>query len=406
MKNVLYISYDGMTDPLGQSQVLPYLVGLSQVYDFHLISFEKADRYTAHKAVIQQICDENNIVWHPLMYTKRPPVLSTIYDVYQLFRLAKKLDQQLDFKILHCRSYISSLVGLSFKKKHQKKFIFDMRGFWADERVDGGIWNLKNPIFKSVYRFFKKKERAYLEHADAVVSLTENGKQEMLSWNIPNLTSEKITVIPCCVNLSLFQQQNIIESRQSEIRKELGMEESDFILGYVGSIGTWYMLSEMLDFFKVLRRDKANAKFFFLTGDNSDEIRAKANEKGISDDQLIIQKCLHHEVPTYISLFDYSIFFILPAYSKKASSPTKQGELMAMGIPIICNSGVGDTDKIVLDTQSGIVVSDFTDDSYQEAIQSMNLFKKDSSLFSEKTPEIFGLKQGVQHYLSIYNKIF
>ena len=27
---VLYISYDGMTDALGQSQVLPYLCGLAQ----------------------------------------------------------------------------------------------------------------------------------------------------------------------------------------------------------------------------------------------------------------------------------------------------------------------------------------------------------------------------------------
>ena len=42
-KNVLYISYDGMTDPLGQSQVLPYLSGLSKEgYSFHLISFETA----------------------------------------------------------------------------------------------------------------------------------------------------------------------------------------------------------------------------------------------------------------------------------------------------------------------------------------------------------------------------
>jgi hypothetical protein len=48
-----------------------------------------------------------------------------------------------------------------------------------------------------------------------------------------------------------------------------------------------------------------------------------------------------------ISLFDTSIFFIRPTYSKKASSPTKQGEIMAMGIPLICNYGVGDTDEIV-----------------------------------------------------------
>lgn len=45
MKNILYISYDGMTDPLGQSQVLPYIINLNKEnYNFHLVSFEKPDR--------------------------------------------------------------------------------------------------------------------------------------------------------------------------------------------------------------------------------------------------------------------------------------------------------------------------------------------------------------------------
>ena len=42
-KNILYISYDGITDPLGQSQILPYISELSRKgLKFHLISFEKS----------------------------------------------------------------------------------------------------------------------------------------------------------------------------------------------------------------------------------------------------------------------------------------------------------------------------------------------------------------------------
>ena len=45
-KRVLYISYDGMTDPLGQSQVIPYLQGLTgKGYHFSLVSFEKKNRF-------------------------------------------------------------------------------------------------------------------------------------------------------------------------------------------------------------------------------------------------------------------------------------------------------------------------------------------------------------------------
>ena len=58
-KNVLYISYDGMTDPLGQSQVLPYLIGLSKSgYSFDLISFEKKERFNTIKNTIIVLCEK------------------------------------------------------------------------------------------------------------------------------------------------------------------------------------------------------------------------------------------------------------------------------------------------------------------------------------------------------------
>jgi len=401
--NVLYISYDGMTDPLGQSQVLPYLSGLSGHFKFHLISFEKPDRFAQHKKTIEEICLKNNIEWHPLIYTKRPPVLSTVYDIVKMSRLAKKLNRQFDFKIIHCRSYISAFAGLSFKRKRNKKFIFDMRGFWADERVDGGIWNLNNPVFKTIYNYFKKKEKLFLEHADAIISLTENGKKEMLTWNIPRLESDKITVIPCCVDLDLFRSENISLPEKEQLKNKLGIHPSDFVLGYVGSIGTWYMLSEMLDFYKVLLMQKPNARLLFVTGDSPDLILQKAAEKGIDTSRIIIDKCLHKDVPLYVSLFDLSVFFIKPAYSKKASSPTKQGELMAMGIPVVCNSGVGDTDVIVYKYNSGIVIDTLNEAGYENALNSEVVFDRPEIMRGAEA--YFSLEQGVSRYLKIYKEI-
>ncbi|MBT5933473.1 MAG: glycosyltransferase, partial [Flavobacteriales bacterium] len=152
MKNILYLSYDGMTDPLGQSQVLPYIIGLTKKgYHFHLISFEKPDRFLAHMKDILKICDENNITWVPMLYTKRPPLFSTIWDVWRMKRKASELNKEYSFSMVHCRSYLSALIGLSMKRRFKTAFLFDMRGFWADERVDGNIWNLKNPIYRWVY---------------------------------------------------------------------------------------------------------------------------------------------------------------------------------------------------------------------------------------------------------------
>src|SRR5690606_126389 len=139
---------------------------------------------------------------------------------------------------------------------------------------------LKNPLFKWIYNFFKKKEKQYLSESDAIISLTENGKREILSWNLPHIHEEKITVIPCCVNLNLFDAEKIKQERITHLKAQLGIQNDDYILGYVGSIGTWYMLPEMLDYFKVLLKHQPNAKFLFVSGENPQNIRSLAQEKG------------------------------------------------------------------------------------------------------------------------------
>jgi hypothetical protein len=74
-KKILFISYDGMTDPLGQSQVIPYLQGLSKAgYQIFLLSCEKKQVYEQNKAAIQQLLDESKIKWIPLNYTKPHPL--------------------------------------------------------------------------------------------------------------------------------------------------------------------------------------------------------------------------------------------------------------------------------------------------------------------------------------------
>ena len=52
MKKILFISYDGMTDVLGQSQVIPYLAGLTKMgYTFTILSCDKPDKYLANKGI-------------------------------------------------------------------------------------------------------------------------------------------------------------------------------------------------------------------------------------------------------------------------------------------------------------------------------------------------------------------
>ncbi|MGZ8551447.1 MAG: glycosyltransferase, partial [Chitinophagaceae bacterium] len=172
-KKILYISYDGLTDPLGQSQVLPYLQGLSELgYQFTILSFEKSERMEKEGDLIRGITEKSGIEWVPMSFTKKPPVFSKIYDRYRMWKKALLLHHKYQFDLTHCRSYVSAEVGLKLKRKYGIKFLFDMRGFWADEKMDNGQWDNRKIFFRKVYNHYKEKEKQFLTNADGIISLT------------------------------------------------------------------------------------------------------------------------------------------------------------------------------------------------------------------------------------------
>lgn len=394
-----------MTDPLGQSQVIPYLQGLqANGHQIWLMSCEKPERFKKDAQAIQQLLNSSKISWLPLTYTAKPPILSTMKDIKHLKSNAFKLIESEGIEVLHCRSYISALVGQAAKKKFGTPWIFDMRGFWADERVDGGIWSLKNPVFKGIYNFFKKKEKQYLKEAVATVSLTENAKMEILSWD--GFSSTDIHVIPCCADLELFSRKNVDSILVEKYRANLMLNENDFIITYLGSVGTWYMLDEMFDFFKVLLQKKPNAKFLFISGDKPESIINKAKAKGIDAFFIRVISARRNEVPQLASISDVSIFFIKPLYSKKASSPTKMGELMSLGIPLICNSEVGDVAKILKDGGNGILIDEFSQEAYMNSLDNLEaILQKEKSNNEKCAAKYYSLQDGIEKYASIYDHI-
>jgi glycosyltransferase involved in cell wall biosynthesis len=246
----------------------------------------------------------------------------------------------------------------------------------------------------------------FLSKADYSISLTQNAKDEIHSWShIPNQPIP-IEVIPCCADFNHFSEQSVVINEVTAFKKSFGISEDDFVVSYLGSIGTWYMLPEMLDFFKQLLSVKPKAKFLFITQEPVGLIMDLVQQKNIASDRIIIQKANRNEVPTLVSLSHVNLFFILPVFSKKASSPTKMGEVMGMGIPIICNSGVGDVDKIIQESNCGILVNNFNDREYLKAINELDdlllVPKKQIMLAAQK---YYSLEGGVSKYKKVYQEL-
>lgn len=401
----LYITYDGLTEPLGQSQILPYMKGLTaQGLEVTILSCEKANRLTTGKETVMKICKDSGIHWEYLTYHKTPPVLSTVLDVRNLISKARKLYKKEHYNIVHCRSYIAALAGLDLKKKYGVKFIFDMRGFWADERVDGKLWNLSNPLFNWIYKYFKRKEKTFLNQADYIISLTENAKNEMTKW--PVNQPLPVEVIPTCADLNLFDYHKTDIVEKENLKSNMALDNRFPVLGYIGAIGTWYMLTEMLRFFKRLLIQYPGAVFLIVSKEGEGYILAEALKAGVPEESIRITTSTFKEVPKYISLFDFSIFFIKPLYSKKASVPTKLGELMGMGVPVIFNGGVGDLEIIMDSSEYGMQVNSFEDSDFDKIINNIDaLINANPITIRAKAEKSFSLQSGIEGYRKVYNHL-
>lgn len=400
-KNTLYITFDGLSDPLGQSQIIPYLTGIaSNGFNITILSCEKQDRLDKEKERIKGLFSGYKIQWNYIIYDEDGNFLSRFDYVKQIKELALAEHKNKNFSLVHCRSYLSALVGLNLKQKFGIKFLFDMRGLWADERIDGNIWRKSNILHRMFYNYFKRKEKQFFKEADAVISLTQNGLNYLDKTFFDFSLKSKTTVIPCCVNTELFNPASVEEIETKHLFKE-----SDHVIVYAGSIGTWYYTKEMIECILTWKSVIPTIKLLIVTRDIK-ELNSILTQFSDEEKQTISFTSLsYQQMPSMLAKAKASIFFIKPAFSKIASSPTKMAECWAMNLPIVTNSGIGDNDIYFNQHKGGILINAFTKADYLKAGQDYLESLKNTANYRQLALNHFDTKLAVKNYTSVYNKL-
>ena len=386
---LLYIAYDGMLEPLGQSQVLAYLERLAIDRPIHLLSFEKPEDWAeAHaRSRVQARMDAAGIHWYPRRYHKRPSAVATSWDIGVGILGGLWLVLRHRLHIVHARSYVAAVMAFALKRMTRARFVFDMRGFWADERVDGGLW----PRDGRMYRVAKWFERHFLLRADHVVSLTQAAVREMERFDYLQGHLPPMTVIPTCADLTRFVPTTA--------------PRAGFVLGYVGSAGTWYLFDAAVACFAQLLKLRPDARWLIINRNEHDYIRERLAAGGVSMDAVELRTADHSEVPAQMARMHAGVFFIKPVFSKQASAPTKLAEFLGCGIPCLGNAGVGDMAAILEGERVGVALTDFSAASLQQGLEQLIELVSEPDIQSRcvaAAQRHFSLDEGVARYRSIY----
>ena len=391
-KKVLYLSYTGLLEPLGRSQILAYLSRLSDEYQFTIVSFEKASDFEKADEVesLKKECESYGINWQPKLYHHKPRLPATLWDLSVLLYATWTFSRSGKAGLVHCRSYVPAIAAWTIGKITKVPFIFDMRALWPEEMIDAGSLVRGS----STHKVLVWLEAKLLKDAAHVVSLTYVAV-DYLKEQKPHLKTQDFTVITTCVDLEKFEF-----STAKPVPKKLGT------MGTV--ISGWYHLDWLfLTLQTQMQRDK-DATFKIVTRDSEQALRELATQYSIEHPKLEILSSSPNNIAKNIADIKAGLLYFTAGISKLGSAPTRMGEFLACGIPVIGNRGVGDMADLIERYKVGVVIEDGSQESIDAALVSLDVLYLDNDLAARcrrAAEAYFSADSGANKYREIYRSL-
>lgn len=391
---VLYITRNGLLEPLGQSQVMAYLRGLSTHYHITLITFEKpedtVDAATLERA--RQDCERHGICWRPQRFRRRPKVLAPVWSMVLFLWLCLREVRRGNAQLIHARSYIPAAVALVVWRITGTPFIFDMRALWPEELITAG--RLRRGSL--AHRAIVWTERLCLRHAAAVVSLTDAAVVHLRQVYPREMADQHVVVIPTCADLRRFAPAP-------------PSQRSQRVYGCVGTVlSGWFRLDWLAAFFDAAARRHPDVELHIVTRDDAERVRASIRGAAAIQERLYIYAMPPQLVHEAVRRQNASAMFFTGGLSKLGSSPTRLAEVLGCGIPVVANSQVGDVARIIQEYRIGVLAEGPAAEQMEKALDDLEALLNDPHLPSrcrKAAEEHFSLGSGTAAYAQLYESV-
>jgi glycosyltransferase involved in cell wall biosynthesis len=369
MPRVLYISYWGALEQLGQSLVVPAVKQLAQMgADLTLVTFEKPADLAREDEMkrVREMFSEDGIEWIPLKYHKDPKIPATVFDIAH--GIARTLQKRLTkrFDIVQGRTFIGGLAALIVAPLIGAKFVYHNEGFYPDEQVDGGVWAVNS----RPHLVAKRLENLMYSRADGIIALSHRAKA--IIEKLPEVARKQTPIIfvPSCVDLERFHLP--------ETKAKFSSDEFKFV--YIGSVGNRYILDKIGSFMAAARKVHPNVSLQVYSKADVGLITRMLDDGGLEREAWKVEAVPYNEMPARLANFQAGLFFLTEGISEHGCSPTKIGEYWATGLPVVTTPNVSDTDEIIRRERVGVVVERQDEKSYLQAFKELREIVKDGEL--------------------------
>lgn len=390
MTPTLYLTRNGLLEPLGQSQVLAYLRGLSRQYRITLITCEKAADWAdpSRVAALRAECEQLGIRWLPRRFRPQPRIIAPAMDMLGMFFQVLREIRTQRVRVLHARSYIPAAVAMFAGRLTGVPFIFDMRALWPEELITADRLRRDSLL----HRAMVWTERTCLRRAGGVVSLTHAAVAHLKQVYPDDLAGQTVVVIPTCADLDRF-----VPASQPPAERVIGC------LGTV--LSGWFRLDWLAAFLAVAAARDPALRFELTTRDDPARVRAAIGGGPDLQARLSIAPAASDKVHEVLQQQTASVMFFSPGLGKLGSSPTRMAEILGCGLPVIANDEVGDVARIIREYRVGVLVAGPGEVAMNTAWDELQSLLADPELAQrcrQAAEEVFSLERGTASYSALY----
>jgi len=393
--STLYLSRNGLLEPLGQSQVFAYLRGLSRDYNITLITYEK-DEDWADKARLQKArrdCKDLGIRWLPQHFRQRPKIVAPAFSMIRMVWLVRREVRRSGIRLIHARSNIPAATALAVSWMTGVPFLFDLRSLFPEELITAR--RMRRGSF--LHRAIIWAERVCLAKSAAVISQTHAAVNHLKSVYPTELKDQRLVMIPTCADLDRFTPP-------------LDRPSGPTVHGCIGTIlSGWFRTDWLAAWLSAVAQNDTDARFEIVTRDDADRVRVALDPMNKFGDRLTIGPRPSEEMPAAVRGHDLTVMFYAGGeVSELGRSPTRMAEVLGCGLPVVANEGVGDVADIIRRYNVGVVVKDGSQAAMMAALDELKALRSDPDLPSrcrKAAEEVFSLQAGTEAYRKLYAKI-
>jgi len=253
------------------------------------------------------------------------PLLHYTLNTPYHFHVFNKIIRNEEIDIVVAAHVLAGTAVIHAAKKYDVPVIFDLKDWFPDSAAAYFKNHLMQTIVrKGVWEITRKN----LNECDRITTVSPSLVDKLKSFDF------SADLITNGVDIEIFKP---MDGRKT--RKELGIGDEDFVIGFCGSVERWYAIDEMIRALPVLIRYNPDTKMLVVGGslftDYQKMLYRLATDLGISDHVIFTGTKPYHELPRYIAVMDACTIPLSPPQWSNIALPNKFFEYSACGKPIV-----------------------------------------------------------------------